>query len=52
MLDEYGKCAVIRPTGFGKTGILTRLLKSGKFKNIIFLYPSEVVKDAVLNFLL
>lgn len=50
LLDEYGKCAVIRPTGFGKTGILTRLLKSGKFKNIIFLYPSEVVKDAVLNF--
>ena len=50
LLSEFGKCALIRPTGFGKTGILTKLIKSGLYNNILFLYPSEVVKDAVLNF--
>lgn len=27
LLDTYGKACIIRPTGFGKTGILTRLIK-------------------------
>lgn len=27
---KYGRCALVRPTGFGKTGILTRLLKEYK----------------------
>lgn len=47
-LSEFGKCALIRPTGFGKTGILTRLLK--EYNNIIYLYPAEVVVSAVKNF--
>ena len=47
-LKQYGKCALIRPTGFGKTGILTRLLK--EYKNVLYLYPSEVVVDTVKNF--
>lgn len=50
LLNEYGKCAIIRPTGFGKTGILTRFIRSGKYKKILYLYPSEVVKNTVLNF--
>lgn len=50
LLNEFGKCAVIRPTGFGKTGILTKLIKSKTYNNILFLYPAEVVKDAVLDF--
>lgn len=49
LLNEFGKCAVIRPTGFGKTGILTKLIKSKTYNNILFLYPTEVVKDAVLD---
>jgi superfamily II DNA or RNA helicase len=39
MLDKYGKCAIIRPTGFGKTGILTKVMKSGKYNNILYLSP-------------
>ncbi|MBQ8193549.1 MAG: DEAD/DEAH box helicase family protein [Bacilli bacterium] len=50
ILDEYGKCAIIRPTGFGKTGILTKFIKSGKYKKILYLYPTEVIKNTVLNF--
>ena len=44
------KCAIIRPTGFGKTGILTKIIKNGKYKKILYLYPAEVVKDTVFNF--
>lgn len=47
-LNRYGKCALVRPTGFGKTGILTRLLK--EYNNVIYLYPAEVVVSAVKNF--
>lgn len=44
------KCAIIRPTGFGKTGILTKVIKSGKYKKILYLYPTEVVKNTVFDF--
>lgn len=50
LLNTYGKCAIIRPTGFGKTGILTKFIKSGRYKKILYLYPAEVIKDTVLNF--
>lgn len=49
-LKTYGQCAVIRPTGFGKTGLLTRLIKSHRYKKILYLYPAEVIKHDVLNF--
>ena len=49
-LTKYGKCTLIRPTGFGKTGILTRLIKEYNCVNILFLYPRKVVKNAVLDF--
>ena len=44
------KCAIIRPTGFGKTGILTKIIKSGKYKHILYLYPAEVVRSTVFDF--
>lgn len=47
-LNQYGKCALVRPTGFGKTGILTRLIK--EYKNVVYLYPTEVVVDTVKKF--
>lgn len=48
LLATYHKCAIIRPTGFGKTGILTRLIRD--HNHVLYLYPTEVVKNAVLNF--
>lgn len=56
LLDIYGKACIIRPTGFGKTGILTRFIKSytekaiGSEVKVLFLYPSDPVLDAVLKF--
>ena len=50
LLQEYGQCAIIRPTGFGKTGILTKFIKSGMYKKILYLYPAEVIKNTVLGF--
>ena len=50
LLNKYGQCAIIRPTGFGKTGILTRFIKSGKYKKILYLYPADVIKNTVLEF--
>lgn len=50
ILNRDGRCAVIRPTGFGKTGLLTRLLKSKKYKSPLYIFPAEVVKNAVTRF--
>lgn len=47
-LNRYGKCALVRPTGFGKTGILTRLLKD--YKNVLYLYPTKAVRNTVCKF--
>lgn len=46
-LSTFHKCAVIRPTGFGKTYLLTELIKD--YKNVLYLYPSAVVRDTVIN---
>ena len=50
LLKKYKKCAIIRPTGFGKTGILTKIIKSNPKKKILYLYPTEVVRNTVLDF--
>ena len=49
-LQRYGKCAIIRPTGFGKTGLLTRLIRSRRYNKILYLYPAKVIKNTVLDF--
>lgn len=46
-LDKYHKCMIIRPTGFGKTFLLTELIKH--FNKVLYLYPSAVIKDTVVN---
>ena len=48
LLKKYHKCAIVRPTGFGKTGILTRLIKD--YKKVLYLYPADIIWNSVLNF--
>lgn len=48
LLDTYNKACIIRPTGFGKTGILTKICK--RYGNVLYLYPNQVVMDTVLSF--
>lgn len=46
-LNKFGKCAFIRPTGFGKTWELTRLAKM--YDTVLYLYPAEVIKNTVVD---
>lgn len=46
-LQMYHKCAIIRPTGFGKTCILTELISH--YTKVLYLYPSAVIRDTVVN---
>lgn len=48
MLNKKGKCIMIRPTGFGKTGILTRLCLH--YSKVLFLYPADIVEEALRRF--
>lgn len=47
LLEQYAKCFLIRPTGFGKTWLLTELIKS--YKKTLYLYPSQVIRDTVVD---
>lgn len=47
LLDKYKKCFLIRPTGFGKTWLMTELAKS--CRKVLYLYPSQVIKDTVVD---
>lgn len=44
-LKKYGRCALVRPTGFGKTWLLTEMIK--EYKHVLYLYPSEVIRQTV-----
>lgn len=48
LLQKHKRAAIVRPTGFGKTGILTRLIHN--YKKVLYLYPTEIIRDAVLLF--
>ena len=45
ILHNYGRCALIRCTGFGKTWMLSKLI--GEYNKVLYLYPSKVVADTV-----
>lgn len=47
LLKKYRKAVIIRPTGFGKTWMLTELIKD--YKKVLYLYPSAVIRDTVVN---
>lgn len=46
-LQAYGKCALVRCTGFGKTWLLSSLTQ--KYNKVLYLYPAEVIKNTVEN---
>lgn len=56
LLDAYGKACIIRPTGFGKTGILTKFIKEytqgmrGFDNSVLYLYPTSVIAKTVCDF--
>ena len=48
ILHKTHRCALLRPTGYGKTGILSRLVKD--YKHVLYLYPNDANRQAVLRF--
>lgn len=49
LLNSKGKCALVRPTGFGKTVIMCRI--AHRYERVLYVYPSEVVKRAAISHL-
>ena len=47
LLKKYGKAAVVRPAGFGKTVLCTDLSKN-LYSKVLYIYPSEVIKNNIL----
>ena len=47
LLNKHHKCAILRPTGFGKTFTLTDLIKD--YKKVLYVYPSAVIRDTVIQ---
>lgn len=45
-LDKYGRCLVVRPTGFGKSYMLAHLSK--RYKKSIYVYPLDIIKESVI----
>ena len=47
LLKKWGKAIIIRPTGFGKTWLLTTLISM--YDKVLYVYPSQVIKDTVVD---
>ena len=46
MLDTYGKCAFIRPTGWGKTWTVASFVDD--YKKVLYIYPGDAIRDTFL----
>ena len=47
LLDKYGKCLMVRPTGTGKTHIMAELSSEYDWDKVFFVYPTNAVRDQV-----
>lgn len=53
LLEQHQKAVIVRPTGFGKTGILTRFLSDyipQHQLSALYLYPSDIIRQSALRF--
>ena len=51
-LNTYGKCLMIRPTGFGKTYLLVEkftkpFIRENKNKKVMYIYPLDIIKTEI-----
>lgn len=44
LLKKVGKCAILRPTGFGKTTLMCDVARS--YNKILYIYPSKAIRDS------
>lgn len=48
-LDEYSKCFIKAPTGFGKTHIFYKIIKEYKYKKILILTPRLLLNEQIVE---
>lgn len=51
-LNKYGKCMIVRPTGFGKTFSLIQIARHYvelSDKRILYVYPSKIITTEIRN---
>ena len=46
-LNKYGRCFVVRPTGFGKSYMLSHL--SREYEKSLYVYPIDIIRESVIN---
>lgn len=46
-LKLFRYCNIVRPTGFGKTYILSELASSGFWDPVVYIYPRDIIKNDV-----
>lgn len=48
-LKKYGRCAVIRPVGFGKTYLISKVMQKliASGHRVLYIYPTKVIANAV-----
>lgn len=47
--NEPYMVVVPRPTGFGKTCMTTDLIRNNAYKSILYVYPTEIIKNTVVD---
>ena len=47
MLRSHRIALMVRPTGFGKTFTLIKLCNKEKYKHVIYMYPTTVIKQSI-----
>lgn len=45
LLEKHNRCALVRPTGWGKTHLFSRLIK--EYKRVLYIYPTESILNMV-----
>ena len=46
-LEENGRCALVRCTGFGKTTMMAEMTK--EYDSVLYLYPAEIIMNTALD---
>lgn len=44
LLEKHGKCVILRPTGFGKTVMMSQIASQFKYEKVLYVYPTAIVK--------
>ena len=47
MLRVHKIALMVRPTGFGKTFTMVKLCNSEKYKHVIYVYPTDVIRQSI-----